>query len=98
MAQQTNSFLGAVEEKSHMTRDFASSRIQPVLNQIRYGLQKVRIVYEQRQYYGPQIISASTATVASLVTMRRGKIPGTLMGGITAASTYTAVYGLPTMK
>jgi hypothetical protein len=95
LVNSTNCFLGSLEDTTHTTKEFAASRLRPVLNQMKHGLEKGIVLYEQREYYGPQIIGATTASVASMVAIRRGKVPASLVGGVTAAVMYSVVYGLP---
>lgn len=95
LVNNTNCLLGTLEDTTHTTKEFAASRLRPVVNQIKYGLEKGIMFYEQREYYGPQIVGATTAIVASIVGIRRGKVPASLAGGVTAISTYSVVYGLP---
>jgi hypothetical protein len=95
LVSNTNCLLGTLEDTTHMTKEFAASRLRPVVNQIKYGLGKGIILYEQREYYGPQIVGATTAIVASVVGIRRGKVPASLAAGITATGMYSVVYGMP---
>mmetsp|Transcript_15075 Transcript_15075/g.18383 ORF Transcript_15075/g.18383 Transcript_15075/m.18383 type:complete len:136 (+) Transcript_15075:200-607(+) len=96
---KTNGILETLEAKKHRVDHsvdlFASSRVRPIMSRIYVYIERGVKFYQLRQYYGPQIIGASVATVGALVTARRGKIPGLFTSAFTGAGSYTFVYGIP---
>ncbi len=75
---------------------FVSSRVRPLLNRIGYQVKNVMRLYQQREYYGPQIVAGSAVAVSSIVYLRRrGRLPAIFSGGVTGVGAYTGVYGLP---
>ncbi len=97
-----NLLLSKLETNKHSIDakidSFASSRVRPLLGQVKRTLEKTLVLYQHRQYYGPQIIAGTAGSVGALVTLRRGKIPGMFTGAITGACAYAGIYGGPTVK
>lgn len=92
---KTNEVLSTLEVQKDMTSNMVGSRIRPLVFQAKQVAQKAVIIYESRQHYAPQIIAGSAATIGLLVSVRRGKVPGALMGTVGGAGAYAAVYGQP---
>lgn len=92
---KTNEILSILEMQKDMTSNMIGSRIRPLVLQAKHVAQKAVIIYESRQHYAPQIIAGSAATIGLLVSVRRGKVPGALMGTVGGAGAYAAVYGKP---
>ncbi len=90
---ETNRILSTLENQKDATSDFAGSRLRPLGARLGSLAKNLIAKYEMREYYGPQIIAGSTATIGGLVSMRRGKIPGVFMGALTGVTSYRAVYG-----
>jgi len=93
--QKTNGLLAILESEKVQTSNIVSSRFRPLLNQAYTYAQRGVVLYEQRKYYGPQIIGGTAAVVGGLFGIRRGKIPGLFMGGLSGAGSYGFVYGIP---
>eukprot|EP00552_Chaetoceros_brevis_P002704 CAMPEP_0197736294 /NCGR_PEP_ID=MMETSP1435-20131217/1590_1 /TAXON_ID=426625 /ORGANISM="Chaetoceros brevis, Strain CCMP164" /LENGTH=134 /DNA_ID=CAMNT_0043324389 /DNA_START=85 /DNA_END=489 /DNA_ORIENTATION=- len=92
---KTNEVLSIMEVQKDMTSSMVGSRIRPLAFQAKQVAQKAVIIYESRQHYAPQIIAGSAATIGLLVSVRRGKVPGALMGTVGGVGAYAAVYGQP---
>eukprot|EP00553_Chaetoceros_curvisetus_P008942 CAMPEP_0204629172 /NCGR_PEP_ID=MMETSP0717-20131115/17578_1 /ASSEMBLY_ACC=CAM_ASM_000666 /TAXON_ID=230516 /ORGANISM="Chaetoceros curvisetus" /LENGTH=138 /DNA_ID=CAMNT_0051646027 /DNA_START=111 /DNA_END=527 /DNA_ORIENTATION=+ len=90
---KTNGILSTLENQKDATSDFVGSRVRPLAVRLGSLAKSLIVKYEMREYYGPQIIAGSTATIGGLVSMRRGKIPGVFMGALAGITSYGAVYG-----
>ena len=53
---------------------------------------EARIAYERRHEFGPYYVGGATVSVGALTAMRRGKVPGLVLGGLAGAATYIALY------
>jgi len=97
--EQTNNILSQLEitkqDIDFRINSFASSRLQPLMYQMKNVVNKAIVLYSQREYYGPQIVAGSAIAVGGLVTLRRGRLPGFFTAGVTGTGTYTAIYGAP---
>ena len=97
--QQVNSLLATLEnQKNDVDRtvnSFASSRLVPLMRQTRIYAQRAMGYYQRREYYGPQIIAGSVATVGSFVYLRRGKLPAAFTSTVTGIGAYAGIYGGP---
>ena len=71
----TNFALAEMEFCTDTVSTGFMSRVKPLFNQVSYGIRKSIHYYEMRRYYGPQIIGGTMALSASLVGLRRGKVP-----------------------
>jgi hypothetical protein len=91
--RQTNAFLATLESQKIQTTNMVSSRLNPLVNQLKYGMEQGMKYYEMRRYYGPQIVAGTASAVGLLVASRRGKIPGVVMGGLSGLGAYGVVYG-----
>ena len=89
----TNSALATFEEAADGPSTALVSRLQQIGKQGRYVVTRAMATYEHRGQYGPQIVAGSAATVGAIVALRRGKITGTLAGGLTGAAAYGNIYG-----
>ena len=96
---KTNILLSTLQTKKYevdtQVNSFASSRIVPVMNKVKFAFQEVLGLYQQREYYGPQIVAGSALAVGSIVSLRRGRIPGVFTAATTGAGAYGAIYGIP---
>ena len=97
-----NVLLSKLETKKHeidTTLDaFASSRLVPIVVKVKYVIQRAVVLYQQREYYGPQLVAGSAFLVGSLVSLRRGRIPGFFTAAATGGSAYGAIYGAPKLN
>jgi len=96
---KTNTMLSTLEHTKY-TMDqnihgFFSSRIRPLMTQMSHYGKRCIVLYQKREYYGPQIVSGSAAAVSSIVYLRRGRLPAIVSGGVTGVGVYTGIYGLP---
>ena len=89
----TNSALATFEEATDESSTMLVSRLQQIGKQGKYIATRAISTYDHRGQYGPQIVAGSAATVGAIVALRRGKVPGVLMGGLTGAAAYGNVYG-----
>lgn len=90
---KTNALLATLESQKIQTTSMVSSRINPLIHQLKYGMEQGMKYYEMRRYYGPQIVAGTASAVGLLVASRRGKIPGIVMGGLSGLGAYGVVYG-----
>jgi hypothetical protein len=94
-----NLLLSKLETNKHdldqRIGSFTSSRVVPIMNRVNFGIKRVMGFYQRREYYGPQIVAGSAAAVGTIVTLRRGKVPGLFTGGLTGGFAYTGIYGGP---
>ena len=99
---KTNTLLSTLETKKYQVDQnidsFASSRLRPLVSQMKHIVNRSIGYYERREYYGPQIIAGSVAIVGGLVTLRRGKVPGLFTSAVTGGGAYTGIYGLPQLN
>ena len=90
--QSANRSLASLEE-------FVDKNVAPPVSKaVEAGSEissKVLQVYEQRHDYGPHLVAGTTALVGGVVSLRRGKIPGAIVGLMAGGATYAAVYELP---
>ena len=96
---KTNSILSTLEAKKyHIDQSvdgFVSSRLRPLMTRISSQVSRAYVIYQKREYYGPQIVAGSAAAMSSLVYLRRGRVPAFFTGTVTGAGAYTGIYGLP---
>lgn len=97
--QQINCLLSTLEttkkDVDSSIDSFASSRVRPLMSQVKLFSQKAMGYYQKREYYGPQIIAGSAAAVGSLVYLRRGRAPAVFTSAVTGIGAYAGVYGGP---
>jgi hypothetical protein len=93
--ENTNSILATLEQSSNTASSFASSRLRPLWYHVKKYTQMSMQVYQQREYYGPQIVLGSATAVGMLVSLRRGKVPGAITGTVMGLTSYGGVYGFP---
>lgn len=90
----TNDALARVEEKTDVISITVLSRMRSVGNQASHVFRDALVVYERRGQYGPQVVAGSALAFGGLVGLRRGRIPGVLVGSMAGATTYANIYGL----
>jgi hypothetical protein len=90
----TNSALQTMEHTVHNGEQFIGSRLRPLGRQFSYAGQRVVEVYERREAYGPQIITGAAVAFGGLTALRRGRVPGALMGALAGSGAYAGVYGV----
>ena len=97
-----NVLLSKLESKKHdidtQVDAFASSRLVPIMVKAKYVFQRAVILYESREHYGPQLVAGSAFLVGSLVSLRRGRIPGFFTATATGGCAYGAIYGAPKLN
>jgi len=91
----TNTLLAHLEQTNTTANTHIVSRIRPIGENLRVGLQRSFIAYEQRRNYGVPIVVGSAVVVGAVVGVRRGKIPAVVMSAATGLGSYVGVYGVP---
>lgn len=90
--EATNKFLATVQDTTESIR----APIVKGLHSVESGGSRVATkamhVYERRHEFGPYLVAGSAVTVGGIVSFRRGRIPGALMGIMTGGLAYLAVY------
>ena len=90
----TNAALAQVEEKTGAASLTVLSRMRSVGNQARHIFRDGFVLYERRGQYGPQLVAGSALLLGGIVGLKRGRIPGALVGSAAAAGSYANVYGI----
>lgn len=90
----TNATLAQVEEKTGAASLTVLSRMRSVGNQARHIFRDGFVLYERRGQYGPQLVAGSALLLGGIVGLKRGRIPGALVGSAAAAGSYANVYGI----
>ena len=90
---KANAALSTLESHKIQASHFASSRMIPLFKQAKMVFTRAVQTYETRRHYGPQIVLGTAASVGFLAALRRGKIQGTFLGGLSGAGAYKLVYG-----
>jgi hypothetical protein len=90
----TNAALAQVEEK---TDDFSTSvisRMRSFGSQASHVFRDTMVLYERRGQYGPQLVAGSALAFGGIVGLRRGRIPGVLVGSMAGGTAYANIYGI----
>ena len=93
VVDMTNRTLAIFEQTTEETSTAFASRLTSFARQARYVATRGISIYEQRGNYGPQIVGGAAVVVGGAVALRRGRFPGALAGGVSAAAAYGTVYG-----
>ena len=90
----TNAALARVEEKTEVVSNSVLSRMRSVGNQARHVFSNALVLYERRGQYGPQLVAGSALAFGGIIGLRRGRIPGIVVGSMAGATAYANVYGV----
>mmetsp|Transcript_6654 Transcript_6654/g.18584 ORF Transcript_6654/g.18584 Transcript_6654/m.18584 type:complete len:162 (+) Transcript_6654:146-631(+) len=90
----TNAALAQVEEKTGAASSTVLSRMRSVGNQSGHIFRDGFVLYERRGQYGPQLVAGSALLFGGIVGLRRGRIPGALVGSAAGIGAYVNVYGI----
>mmetsp|Transcript_50828 Transcript_50828/g.75324 ORF Transcript_50828/g.75324 Transcript_50828/m.75324 type:complete len:134 (+) Transcript_50828:53-454(+) len=94
----TNSTLATLESTTNAATDSFASRLRSLAIQAKPVLQNVADVYQARKEYGPQIVAGAAMAFGGAAALRRGKIPGALVGAFAGTGAYAGVYGVEVFK
>ena len=90
----TNAALAQVEEKTGAASSTVLSRVRSVGGQARGFFRDVFVLYERRGQYGPQLVAGSALLFGGIVGLRRGRLPGAIVGSAAGVGAYANIYGI----
>ena len=90
----TNAALAAVEERTTVVSATVLSRVRSVGGIMQHSFRDAQILYNRRGQYGPQIVAGTACAFGCLVSLRRGRIPGAVVGAMAGAGAYANIYGI----
>mmetsp|Transcript_37580 Transcript_37580/g.82425 ORF Transcript_37580/g.82425 Transcript_37580/m.82425 type:complete len:198 (+) Transcript_37580:3-596(+) len=90
----TNAALAQVEEKTDVLSTSVISRMRAFGSQASHVFRDGMVMYERRGQYGPQLVAGSALAFGGFVGLRRGRIPGVLVGSIAGGTAYANIYGI----
>jgi hypothetical protein len=90
--ESVNKVLSAVHDTADSVRSPILKGIDEVESRSSVVATKAMLMYERRHEFGPHIVGGSAIGVGGLIAMRRGRVPGALMGIMAGGLAYLAVY------
>jgi hypothetical protein len=90
--ESVNTFLSAVHDTADSFRGPILKGIDTVESGSSVIATKAMFMYERRHEFGPHIVGGSAIAVGGLTAVRRGRVPGVLVGVMTGGLAYLAVY------
>jgi hypothetical protein len=87
-----NKALATVQEVTEQVQKPVVQGLHLVQDETQYLAHQARRFYDYRYEYGPYFVFAGAVMVGSVVTMRRGRVPGALAGIATGGVTYVSLY------
>jgi hypothetical protein len=90
----TNAALARVEEKTGAASSTVLLRTRSLSSQARTLFRDGLVLYERRGQYGPQLVAGSAVLFGSIVGLRRGRVPGALVGSGVGVGAYANIYGV----
>ena len=90
----TNATLAQVEEKTGAASSTVLSRVRSIGSQARTLFRDGFVLYERRGQYGPQLVAGSALLFGGIVGLRRGRVPGALIGSAAGVGAYANIYGI----
>lgn len=95
VVKNVNDGLAKMEAGNEMITTNIMSRIRPLSRQLYEARSVATEIYVKRRDHGPEIIGGTTTAMTLLALARRGKAPAVVIGTLTGAVTYSAIYGVP---
>lgn len=90
--QSTNAALANLQHTADVVRKPVNSGLETVEHASTEVATSARIAYERRHEFAPYYVLGSFVSVGGFFALRRGKIPGLLLGSIAGSLAYVALY------
>jgi hypothetical protein len=90
--ESVNGFLAAIQDATENVRSPIVKGIDTIETGGSVVAAKAVRMYERRHEFGPHIVGGSSLLSGGIVTARRGRIPGVLVGAAVGGIAYLAVY------
>ena len=87
-----NSVLASLQSTSEGIRKPVTSALKETEHQGTKMLSHCRVFYERRHEFGPYYVAGATLGVGGITALRRGRIPGVLLGVLAGGATYVSLY------
>jgi hypothetical protein len=88
----TNVALGQIEGVTKNIQKPVSTAMEELEKFGTKAATQCRIVYERRHEFAPYYVAGATVGVGGIAALRRGRVPGVVLGALAGGITYMALY------